>query len=96
MLRGSRTRLWVLLIWTVGAGAVWLLGNATLNAGVSEGDVRECVEEEFIPADECEAALERLEADEDPLFGFGSLFLIWLGVSLLLWLATRPRSAGSA
>jgi hypothetical protein len=96
MLRGSRTRLLVVLIWTAGAVAIWLLANAALNPGVSDSDVRECVEEEFIPADECEAALERLEADEEPLLGFGSLFLIWLGVSVLLWLATRPRSAGSA
>ena len=96
MLGASRTRWLVLLIWTVGAAAVWLLANAALNPGVSESDVRECVDEEFIPADECEAALERLEADEEPLLGFGSLFLIWLVVSLLLWLATRPRSRGSA
>ena len=96
MLRGSRTRLWVLLLWTVGAFAIWLLANAALNPGVSERDVRECVEEGFLPAQECREALESLEADEEPLLGFAWLLAIWLSVSVLLWLVTRPQRADSA
>jgi hypothetical protein len=92
----QRMRILVLLIWTAGAGGIWIVANAALNPGVSESDVQECLEERFIPADECEETLAMLEADDEPVLGLGSLFLIWVTVSLLLWLVTQPRAGNSA
>jgi hypothetical protein len=91
-----RTTVAVLLIWTVGVVALWVIADAVLNEGVSEADIQECVEEGFIPRDECEEALEMLEADEDPVIGIGASMLVWLaGFLVLLWLLTRPRPTGT-
>jgi hypothetical protein len=91
----GRTTIAVLLIWTVGVAVLWMIADAVLNEGVSEADIRECVEEGFIPADECQETLEMLEAGEDPVVGIGASLLVWLaGFLVLLWLLTRPRPAG--
>jgi hypothetical protein len=92
MPHGWRTTVWVLLIWTAGAAAFWVFANAALNEGVSAADVQECREEGFIPPDECESVLERLEAEEDPLIGVGVLALVWLVGAALLLLVTRPKA----
>lgn len=87
------TTISVLLIWTVGVVAVWVIADVVLNPGVTEDDIEECVVEGFFSADECEEALEELEARQDPVLGIGATLLVWFaGVLVLLWV-TRPRSA---
>jgi hypothetical protein len=84
----------VLLIWTAGVVALWVVMDRVLNPGVTEADVLECVEEEFIPAGECEETLEALEAEEDPVLAVGASLLVWVaGVFVLLWVLRQPRSA---
>jgi hypothetical protein len=85
---------WVLLVWTVGVIAVWLIADRVLNPGVTEDDIRECAEEGFIPAAECRETLEMLEAGEEPVLGFGATTAVWVaGVLVLLWVMSRPRPA---
>ena len=81
----------VLLVWTAGVLVLWFIANATLNEGVSDADIRECMEEGFIPANECRDVLEELEEEEDPIVGISSTVLVWVvGLVLLVWLL-RPR-----
>jgi hypothetical protein len=97
MLRVFRepTTIWVLLIWTVGVVAIWFIADLVLNPGVSEEDIRECVEEGFIPPAECEETLEMIEAGQEPVLGVGASLAVWFaGVLVLLWVMSRPRSAG--
>jgi hypothetical protein len=90
-----QTRAWLLVIWTVGAVAIWVVANAVLNPGVSDEAVQECLAEGFFPPDECEDALERLEAEEEPALGLGASLLIWVAGCFLIWLVTRPRAEDS-
>ena len=88
-----RTRWIVLLVWTVGLLVIWLIAAEVLNPGVTEEDIRECVEEGFIPPAECEEALERLESDDPAVLSVGLVFLVWAVGLLLLWVMTRPTAA---
>jgi hypothetical protein len=88
--RNWSTRVWVLLVWTAGLIAVWVVANAVLDPGVTDEDVQECLREGFIPPEECEETLEALEDEEEPVLGIGASFLVWLVGCFLLWLVTRP------
>lgn len=82
----------VLLVWTAGVVTIWVVAEIVLNPGVTENDIRECIAEGFIPADECEETLEQLEADEDTVIGIGVSLVIWfVGCIVLLWTVNRPR-----
>jgi hypothetical protein len=86
--------MWVLLVWTVGVIAVWLVADWVLNPGVSEEDVQECAAEGFIPPTECRETLEALQATQEPVLGIGVTVGVWVaGVVLLLWVMSRPRPA---
>lgn len=91
----ARTIISVLLVWTVGVLTLWVIANPVLNEGVSDADVRECVDEGFIPADECRETLEELEAEEGPLIGVGLTLVVWVaGVVTLAWLLRPPGPTG--
>jgi hypothetical protein len=82
---------WVVTIWTAGVILLWVISDRVLNPGVTDEDIRECVEEGFIPAEECEETLQQLEDDEDPVFGIGATLLVWLaGALVLMWLLRPP------
>jgi hypothetical protein len=85
-----RTRIVVLLVWSVGIVAVWLIAGEVLNPGVSDEDIRECVEEGIFPPRECEEVLEDLESEEPEPIGVGVVLVVWAVGLLLLWLLTRP------
>jgi hypothetical protein len=86
--------LWVLVVWTAGVVAVWLVADWVFNPGVSDEDVEECAAEGFIPPDECRETLEALDASQEPVLGVGVTAGVWLaGVVVLLWLMSRPRPA---
>jgi uncharacterized protein YggT (Ycf19 family) len=91
----SRTRMVVLLVWTVGLLAVWLIARDVLNAGVSDDAIQECVEEGFIPPSECENALEDLESDDRQVLSVGLIVLVWAVGLPLLWVMTRPTTSES-
>jgi hypothetical protein len=83
----------VLLFWTVGLLAIWGLAEVALNPGVDDDAVRECIEEGFIPADECEETLQGLEEDQ-VVIGFPLLAVLWFAGLLLLslaWLGFRQK-----
>jgi hypothetical protein len=85
----------VLLLWTVGLLAIWGLAEVALNPGVDDDAVRECIEEGFIPADECEETFQELE-DDQVVIGLQLLAVLWLGGLLLLalaWLGFRQKPA---
>ena len=82
----------VLLVWTAGLFAVWLVAAEALNPGVSDDAVRECVEEGFFTPAQCEEVLEDLESDDPAVVSVGSVFVVWAVGLLLLWLVTRPKS----
>jgi hypothetical protein len=87
----------VLLVWTAGVAAVWVIAELALNPGVSDEDIQECMEEGFIPPDECEETLERLEAGEEAVIGVGAAFVVWfVGFVVLLLAMTRRRPANSS
>jgi hypothetical protein len=86
----------VLLVWTAGVAAVWVIAELALNPGVSQEDIQECMEEGFIPPEECEEALENLEAGDEAVIGSGGAFVVWfVGFLVLLLVMTRPRPADS-
>jgi hypothetical protein len=81
----------VVIVWTAGVVALWAMANTILNEGVTKEDVLECVEEGFIPAEQCRETLEELEAEEDAVFDTGATLLVWIaGVLALAWIL-RPR-----
>jgi hypothetical protein len=87
----------VLSVWTAGILAVWFIAGAVLNPGVGEEDIQECVAEGFLPPEECEEALEELEADDPAPISVLIPVLIWFGGSLLLlWVLSRPKAANSS
>jgi hypothetical protein len=91
-----RTITAVLLIWTAGVSAVWLSAGVLLNVGVDEADIQECAAEGFIPPEECEHALEMLEADDPAPITVGVPLIVWFAGSLLIiWAMTRLKSADS-
>jgi hypothetical protein len=93
-----RTRRWwkltlVLLLWTVGLAAIWGVAQVALDPGIDDDAIRECVEEGFIPPDECEETLEDLE-DEQVVVGLPLLTIVWFVGLLLLslvWLGFRQQ-----
>jgi hypothetical protein len=85
----------VLFVWTIGILVVWLMSGVVLNPGVDEADIQECVAEGFIPREDCEETLERLEDDDPAPISGGVAFLVWAVGSLVLWVILRPRAADS-
>lgn len=86
--------MWVLAVWTGGIVVVWIVAGVVLNPGVGEEDIQECVMEGFLPPEECEEALEELEADDPAPISVLIPVLIWLaGSVVLVWVLTRPKPA---
>jgi hypothetical protein len=84
----------ILIVWTVIVGFGFLLVSA-LDVGVTEADIRECMQEPFIPPEECEETLQAAEGGEFRI-GVPALITIWFGGALalsLVWLLIRHRSA---
>jgi hypothetical protein len=91
-----RTIALALIVWTAGAVAIWVVAEMVLNPGVAEDDIQECLAEGFIPPEECEETLERLETDDDSAIAIGASLLIWaVGSLALLLVLTRPRPTDS-
>jgi hypothetical protein len=85
-----------LLVWTVVFAGGVLLGKS-LNVGVTEDDIQECMEEQIIPPEKCEETLQAAE-DEEFRIAVPVLFLIWFGGALaasLVWLLIGPQSRES-
>jgi hypothetical protein len=85
---------WVLVIWAAGALAIVAL-SGLLNVGVTEQALRECVAEQIIPAEDCEAVLQSVEDAQPPGLLPGALIVWTAGVLLLgvLWYRSeRPRA----
>jgi hypothetical protein len=92
-----RKTTWVLLFWTAGIIAIWGIVELSLNPGVSQEDIQECLEEGFIPPEECEETLRELE-DEDAVIGIPLLVIFWFAGLLLLglvWFGTRQSPTRS-
>jgi hypothetical protein len=87
----------VLLLWTAGVLAAWVLVRVALNPDVTEDDVQECIGEAFLPPDECEEMLRELEG-EPVVTGVPLLVVVWFAGLLLfslVWLARRQRPVDS-
>lgn len=97
----QQTRSWwklalVMLLWTTGLFAIWGLAQVILDPGLDEDDLRECMEEGFIPPAECEETLQELE-DDQVLVGLPLLTVLWFAGLLLLslvWLGFRQKPTG--
>jgi hypothetical protein len=84
----------ILIVWTVFLTFGFLLVRV-LNVGVTEADIRECMQEQIISPEACEETLQAAEEGEFRI-GVPVLIMIWFGGALalsLVWLLIRHRSA---
>jgi hypothetical protein len=84
----------ILIVWTIFVAFGFLILRF-LNVGVTEADIRECVQDEIIPPGACEETLQAAEEGEFRI-GVPALVMIWFGGAFplsLVWLLIRHRSA---